>query len=186
MSKASISKRSQKQVSFSKQAFVYRVTNFSDCRYQSLIWYSVDEMADSKREAAQLAQALEMVEASTSHEDWRGLEARSPQGRWKAYKTRLDASNAVLDAHDQKVTSKELSTVAKKVSAASVDQAIARGRVDAQIAAGYCNNKHASALPCGKIQKCSTFSNQSPSLQTHRLRRIGISPAPANLIALRS
>lgn len=175
----------KKQVSFSKQAFVYRIKSYSESRYQSLIWYSVSDMADSKNEAAQLAEALETME-STSHEDWRGLEARGPQGRWEAYKARLDASNAVLDAHDQKVSSRKLSLVAKKASAASVDQAIARALVDAQVAARYCNNEEQRTSTSHGSQKWNVSPAKSPvRQQTHRFRRVTV-PPQASLVAQRA
>ena len=161
--------RGSKSVRFSKKAFVYRVRDYSGSKYCSLIWYSASEMADCKKDAALVAETLENLGTKT-HEDWRGLEARGPQGKWDAYKILSDAKNAVLDAQDKKVSTSELASVIRDFSVASVDNAIERARMDARVAANHC--KEGEKIGTCASQVRSTSPDKPSTRQNHRIRHL--------------
>ena len=131
----------KKNVSFSTQKdTIHVISNHADRR--DLVWFSADEMYDTKADATQLAEALETIGLSGSHEDWRGLESRGPEGRWMAYKARLDISNAVLDAQDQRLDAILLAKASREISADSVAQAHERALKDAIDAKEYFKGVH--------------------------------------------
>ena len=119
------------------------------------IWFSRDELDDYKAEADQLAEALEHeanLEGHVDHEDWRGLENRTEEGNWKAYKARSDVTNAVLDAQDELQAPhnrRRLSTTdgafflaeaSLEISISLVEEALERARQDALAAQQYCQD----------------------------------------------
>jgi len=64
------------------------------------IWFTDDEIHDMKQEMDQIAGAMDMGETDV---DGRGLENRTEEGNWLAYKARMDATNAVLDEQDKQL-----------------------------------------------------------------------------------
>ena len=127
----------KKSVSFSTgKDKIHTIPDLSDVR--SLVWFSADETYDSKSEATQVAEALEAMSLAGKHEDWRGLESRGPEGRWMAYKARMDNSNAVLDAQDERLDAILLAKASREISNDSIAQAIERAQKDAVEAKEYC------------------------------------------------
>ena len=102
------------------------------------VWYTDTEITDMKREMDLIAAAMD--DGATDVEG-RGLEARTEQGNWLAYKARLDATNAVLDEQDRQMSKGRRHAVVKlddaqvrevylEVSASYSEQALKRGQQD--------------------------------------------------------
>lgn len=89
------------------------------------LWFTADDLDDMKREALEIAVALEeavekAAAAGRAHpleddkdgEDecghcFRGLESKTEEGNWQAYKARKDVVNAVLDEQDRQEAQKQ-------------------------------------------------------------------------------
>lgn len=113
------------------------------------IWFSSMELDNFKADAQDMAIALENTpNLEIDHPDWRGLESRSEDGNWNAYKARSDCTNAVLDVQDEEIIGAKqqrrksatengvmrIARASREVSAKFVAQAVERAAQDAKIA----------------------------------------------------
>ena len=131
-----------------------------------LIWWTADELYDTKTDASQLAEALEatlnggqLLSTATYHEEWTAVQALSPLGYWRAYKARIDVTNAVLDAQDsvtrrngtksnddKNAVASLLARASRDVSFSSVGQARERAQMDARDVQHYLHASHHGVL----------------------------------------
>lgn len=156
----------KKAVSFAKG----KDTTFvlpDDSDFRSLIWLSAEEMYQTKADATQLAEALEtMGLVHGNHEEWRGLESRGPEGKWAAYKARLDVVNAVLDGQDARLDAILLAKASRELTVACVNEAIGRAEKDAMHAKEHHKGVQKTTTTTSKTQRCKTHRGRRPLFHT--------------------
>jgi hypothetical protein len=110
-------------------------------------WWTEGEIDDIKAEGEKLAWALD---AGNTAVDGRGLEAKTEEGNWIAYKARLDATNVVLDEQDRQRQQQFLRNddegfrkVYLEVSETCVEEAVKRGKEDEEAVQDYLQDTRA-------------------------------------------
>jgi hypothetical protein len=105
------------------------------------MWWTGQEVDDIKTENEQLASAMD---AGHTDVDGRGLEEKTEEGNWNAYKARRDATNVVLDEQDRqhrqrflKLDDEGFRKVYLEVSETSIEQAVKRGKEDEEAVQDY-------------------------------------------------
>ena len=81
---------------------VFGIEHLDDLTLEQIdaVWFNDDEIKEMKRENELAAMAMDDGKANV---EGRGLEGHTEQGKWLAFKARMDATNAVLDEQDRQM-----------------------------------------------------------------------------------
>eukprot|EP00977_Amphora_coffeiformis_P001587 scaffold307_cov162-Amphora_coffeaeformis.AAC.3 len=115
------------------------------------LWFSANALDDFKGDAEDAASLWEahpaMAERSAHENPYRGLEDKTPEGQWEAYKARRDVLNAVLDVQDEQMAQSKVpdpqiladtsATVTKAYQAAALE----RAKKDEEEAKEHCQRE---------------------------------------------
>ena len=106
-----------------------------------LVWFTADEIDDMKHENEMTAAAFDAGHADV---DARGLENKTEEGNWNAYKARKDVTNALLDEQDDqqaqrfaKLDWEKLRCVCVEISGRLQEEAWERARGDESAVQDY-------------------------------------------------
>ena len=108
------------------------------------LWFSVEDLDDAKAEAEDLASLWEehpaLAQKGAADNPYRGLEDKTPNGFWDAYKARRDVLNAVLDVQDEQQAADPaaLAAASVNITAAFAKPAVERAKQDVKDAAEHC------------------------------------------------
>lgn len=133
------------------------------------VWFTDKEMGVMKEEADMVAESIDVNKMDisdnsnsksddTSKDNYpgididgegRGLEYRTEEGNWKAYKARKDATDALLDEQERQEENKrfampddeEIATAVAEVTEPFMQEAAGRAKEDALVAAAICQEE---------------------------------------------
>ena len=143
---------------------------------------NLDDFKGEAEDSASMWAAQPAMAARSAHENpFRGLEDKTPDGQWEAFKARRDVLNAVLDVQDEQMAQSQvpdpqiLAHTSVKSTEGSLPAALERAKNDKEEAREHCQKErdglHSFKQIIGSEARKKTASKESKSKSADRSKK---------------